>query len=56
MGDTTTSSYDPEGHLTSFTDANGHTWTYAYDALGDLTSATNPWATSPPTPTTPRAT
>jgi large repetitive protein len=38
----TTATYSPDGNITSSTNADGHTTTFAYDALGDLTQQTEP--------------
>ncbi|CAA0092866.1 tRNA3(Ser)-specific nuclease WapA [Halioglobus japonicus] len=39
---TTTNTHDAAGRLTSHTDSNGHTVSYAYDAAGNLTTLTYP--------------
>ena len=38
----TSAAYSADGYLTSATDADQHTETYGYDALGDLTAQTEP--------------
>ena len=44
-GQTQTRNYDAAGNLTSLTDYNGHTTTYAYDALNRLITKTPDAAT-----------
>jgi large repetitive protein len=38
----TSAAYSPDGYLTSATNADQHTETFGYDAVGDLTSQTEP--------------
>ena len=38
----TSATYTPDGYLASSTNADGHTDSFAYDALGDLTQQTEP--------------
>ena len=38
----TSATYTPDGYLASSTNADGHTTSFAYDALGDLTQQTEP--------------
>ena len=42
--DVTSYTYTPAGQTSAISDNNGNTWTYAYDLLGQETSATDPGA------------
>jgi RHS repeat-associated protein len=44
--DPTTYTYDPTGQISSVADANGNTWTYTYNLLGQEYTATDPGTTA----------